>query len=166
MAYAQLTSEQRYYISKHYRNRPLSQIAQTISCHPSAASFNATTVNGTYCYKRAQHNSGTWTKGKVSDRIGIGERPVIVDKKERIGDFEMDTVVGKNQKNELLVAVERKTKYVVIRKIKNFKAEDVAKTAVRALKPFKNAIKTITLDNGKEFYRHQTLLQFHCFQAA
>ena len=46
---------------------------------------------------------------KVPDRIGIEERPALVDKKERIGDFEMDTIVGKDQKSRLPVAVERKT---------------------------------------------------------
>lgn len=92
---------------------------------------------------------------KVPDRVGIEERPAIVDKKERIGDFEMDTIVGKDQKSRLLVAVEGKPT-VVILKIANFKAQDVARVAIRALKPFKSMVHTITLDNGKEFYRHKT----------
>ena len=44
---------------------------------------------------------------------------------------------------------------VVIRNIANFKAKDVARVAVRALKPFKSMIYTITLDNGKGFDRHR-----------
>ncbi len=239
MAYTQLTPEQRYYISKHYRNRTLSQIAQTIGCHTSTVSreIRRHSVNGVYCYKQAQqhsdakkksktarkmtdavkqtiaelitrkyspeqvcthlckhegvklhhstvyrylvkdrknggslythlrivskpyrrkYGSGAWTKGKVPDRTGIEERPAIVDEKARIGDFEMDTIVSKDQKSGLLVAVERKTKFVVIRKIANFKAKDVARAVVRALKPFKSMVHTITLDNGKEFYRHTT----------
>lgn len=239
MAYTQLTSEQRYYISIHYRNLPLGQIAQAIGCHISTVSreIRRHCVDGTYCYQKAQqyseakkkgktarkmtdavkqtiagliarkyspeqvcahlakhegirlhhstvyrylaedrknggslythlrivskpyrrkYGSGAWTKGKVPDRTGIEERPAIVDRKERIGDFEMDTIVGKDQKSGLLVAVERKTKFVVICKIANFKAQDVARVAIRALKPFKSVIQTITLDNGKEFYRHKT----------
>lgn len=66
----------------------------------------------------------------------------------------METIVGKDQKSGLWVAVERKTKFVVIRKTANFKARGVARTVSRALEPFKDMVRTITLDNGKEFYRH------------
>ena len=44
----------------------------------------------------------TWTRGKVPDRVGIENRPAIVDRKTRIGDWEADTIVGKNQKSALL----------------------------------------------------------------
>ncbi|MGR3806653.1 IS30 family transposase [Pasteurella testudinis] len=96
-----------------------------------------------------------WTKGKVPDRVGIEERPAIVDEKTRIGDWEMDTIVGKDQKSGLLVATERKTKFTVARKINNFKAENTATAAINLMKKFKKSILTITLDNGKEFYRHK-----------
>ncbi|MDO4906833.1 helix-turn-helix domain-containing protein [Neisseria sp.] len=70
MAYTQLTSEQRYYISKYYRNLPLLQIAQTIGYHPSAIGRKN---GGSLCthlrivskpYRRT-YGSGAWTKGKV-----------------------------------------------------------------------------------------------------
>ena len=40
----------------------------------------------------------TWTGGKVPDRVGIENRPAIVDRKTRIGDWEADTIVGKIRK--------------------------------------------------------------------
>ena len=95
-----------------------------------------------------------WTKSKVPDRTGIEHRPAIVAQKERIGDFEMGTIVGKDRKSRLLVGVERKTKFTAICKITSFKAQDVARAAVQALKPFKDMVQTITPDNGKEFCRH------------
>ena len=50
--------------------------------------------------------------------------------------------------------VERVTRHTIICKLKNLKAEDTARTAVRALKVHKVRVHTITMDNGKEFYQH------------
>lgn len=92
---------------------------------------------------------------KSTGRTGIEEYPVIADKKGRVGNFEMDSIVGRGQKSGLLVAVERKIKFVVIHKITNFKAKDIARTAIRTLKPFKSMVHTIALGNGREFYRYR-----------
>ncbi|EJU72380.1 hypothetical protein NMEN2657_1513 [Neisseria meningitidis NM2657] len=56
----------------------------------------------------------TWTRGKVPNRVGIENRPAIVDQKSRIGDWEADTIVGKGQKSALLTLVERVTRYTII----------------------------------------------------
>ncbi|VEF03245.1 IS30 family transposase [Neisseria canis] len=96
----------------------------------------------------------TWSRGKVPDRVGIENRPAIVDQKSRIGDWEADTVVGKDQKSALLTLVERVTRYTIICKLKNFKAQDTANAVIRALRAHKDRVHTITMDNGKEFYRH------------
>jgi len=90
----------------------------------------------------------------VPDRVGIENRPAIVDRKTRIGDWEADTIVGKNQKSALLTLVERTTRYTIICKLKNLKAEDTARAAIRVLKAYKARVHTITMDNGKEFYQH------------
>ena len=90
----------------------------------------------------------------MPDRVGIENRPAVVDQKARIGDWEADTITGKDQKSALLTLVERATRYTVICKLKNLKAEDTARAAVRALKAHKDRVHTITMDNGKGFYRH------------
>ena len=90
----------------------------------------------------------------MPNRVGIENRPAIVDQKSRIGDWEADTIVGKGQKSALLTLVERATRYTIICKLKNLKAEDTARAAVRALKAHKGRVHTITMDNGKEFYQH------------
>ena len=56
----------------------------------------------------------TWAGGKVPNCVGIENRPAIVDRKTRIGDWEADTIVGKNQKSALLTLVERTTRYTII----------------------------------------------------
>lgn len=90
----------------------------------------------------------------MPNRVGIEQRPAIVDERSRIGDWEVDTIVGKDQKSALLTLVERKTNYLIVRKLNNFKAEDTARAAIRALKEHKERVHTLTTDNGKEFYRH------------
>ena len=90
----------------------------------------------------------------MPNRVGIENRPAIVDRKTRIGDWEADTIVGKGQKSALLTLVERATRYTIICKLDSLKAEDTARAAVRALKAHKDRVHTITMDNGKEFYQH------------
>ena len=36
-------------------------------------------------------------RGQIKNRVSIDERPAIVDKKQRIGDWEGDTIIGKQQ---------------------------------------------------------------------
>lgn len=66
---------------------------------------------------RKKYGRAHGQKGRCTTEPVIEERSAVVAKKERAGDFEMDTIVDKDQKSGLLVAIERKTKYVVIRKI-------------------------------------------------
>ena len=104
-------------------------------------------------YNRKRYGS-TWAEGKVPDRVGIENRPAIVDQKTRIGDWEADTIIGKDQKSALLTLVERVTRYTIICKLDNLKAEDTARAVIRVLKAYKARVHTITMDNGKEFYQH------------
>ncbi len=103
---------------------------------------------------RKKYGSKTRTGGKVPDRVGIEHRPETVNNRTRIGDWEADT----NQKSALLTLVERVTRYTIICKLKNFKAEDTANAVISALKKHKDRVHTITMDNGKEFYRHKKSL--------
>ena len=96
-------------------------------------------------------------RGQIPDRRGIEERPDIVDKKTRIGDWEIDTIIGKNHKGAIITAVERKTLYTCISHVPSRKAEIVANAIIRMFKPFKEKVLTITADNGKEFSGHKQI---------
>lgn len=92
---------------------------------------------------------------RIKDRVSISERPSIVDSKERIGDWEIDTIIGKNQKGAIVTIVERKTGFLLMQKLKYGKqAMELSKTVFRMLLAYKDAVKTITSDNGKEFAEH------------
>jgi IS30 family transposase len=98
-------------------------------------------------------------RGIITDRVSIDQRPDIVDRKSRIGDWEIDTVTGKKHKGVLIVAVERKTKHTVMEWTARKKADLVSNTVIKMLKPYHNRVKTITVDNGKEFSFHKQIAE-------
>lgn len=53
-------------------------------------------------------------RGQTKNLVGIDDRPAVVDRGNRIGDWEGDTVIGKGRKSAPLKMVERKTLYTVI----------------------------------------------------
>jgi IS30 family transposase len=94
-------------------------------------------------------------RGIIIDRVSIDKRPKIVDKKKRIGDFEIDTVIGLNHIGALVTVVDRKSKFTLIRKVTSKRAEEVTRALVEMLTPLKPITRTITSDNGKEFAYHK-----------
>ena len=96
-------------------------------------------------------------RGYIPGRIDIDERPMIVEEKSRIGDWEIDTIVGANHDGYILSAVDRKTKLTKLAKVDNCRADTVSKALIAILKPYKKSLKTITADNGKEFSYHQLI---------
>lgn len=96
-------------------------------------------------------------RGIIPNRIDISMRPKIVEKKERFGDFEIDTIIGKNHKKALLTINDRAIGYGIIRKLDSKDAERVAKKTIQALKPFSKYAHTITSDNGLEFASHEKI---------
>ena len=105
--------------------------------------------------KRKKRYGSYDRRGQIKGRVSIDERPAIVDAKKRLGDWEIDTIIGKNHKGVLLSIVERKSKFTLIRKLPKKQAEVVAEAAVHLLQPYEGKVLTITADNGKEFTHHE-----------
>ena len=99
------------------------------------------------------------TRGQIPDKVSIDERPEIVNKKTRIGDFECDLIVGKNHKGALLTIVDRKSCFLIVENTHGKKSDVVAKKLINALAPYKKWVKTITNDNGKEFAEHKKIAE-------
>jgi IS30 family transposase len=93
----------------------------------------------------------------LKNRTSIDLRPSVVNNKERFGDWEMDTIIGKNNKGAILTVVERKSAFLLMAKLDGRNADDLAKSAVRLLAPYKEKVHTITSDNGSEFAKHQLI---------
>lgn len=107
-------------------------------------------------------------RGLIPGRIGIEFRPEIVLTKERIGDFEGDTIVGVKHKGAIVSLVERKTKVTRLALISKAGAEETHGAMVAALTKIQKHVLTITTDNGKEFAKHADTaksLEAQCFFA-
>ena len=90
----------------------------------------------------------------IPDRVSIHERPIEADG-SRFGDFEMDTIIGKDNAGAIVTITERKTNYLMMRRLTAGKnAEELAKNVVAMLLPYKHFLRTITTDNGSEFADH------------
>ena len=120
-------------------------------------------VNGGKLYKSLRHKNKKYHKrsnhyksrGTIIDRIMIDKRPKIVEKKSRIGDLEIDTMIGKNHKGALVTVVDRKSKFTLIKNVPSKQAEVVTQALIEMITPIKPITKTITSDNGKEFAYHK-----------
>ena len=96
-------------------------------------------------------------RGKIKNRISIEARPLIVESRTRVGDWEGDTIIGKGRQSALLTLVERKTLYTVIARLTGKRADLLAETAVRVMRPLADRLHTLTLDNGLEFAQHEQI---------
>ena len=109
--------------------------------------------------KYRQRGSSKDSRGIIKDRVGIENRPKIVDEKQRFGDIEFDTIVGKNHKGALFTANDRKTSIGWIAKLSGKDSVPLSDAAIRKLMPFKGLLHTITSDNGKEFANHKAIAE-------
>ena len=107
--------------------------------------------------KYDKRRNGKSTRGQIKNRVSIDDRPSIVDEKSRVGDWEIDTVIGKGHSGALVTLVERVTKMTLSAAVKSKSAEDVTNATIELLKPYKEVVHTITADNGKEFAYHQKM---------
>ncbi len=103
-------------------------------------------------------------RGQICNRISIDERPEIVDQKQRIGDWEADTVIGKGHKGVLVTLSERHSKLNLIAHVPSKHAEVVTQAMIEMLKPYQADLHTITFDNGKEFAFHEQLKEILCIE--
>ncbi|MCJ7693118.1 MAG: IS30 family transposase, partial [Sedimentisphaerales bacterium] len=85
--------------------------------------------------------------------------PNIVERKIRIGDWEGDTVVGKNHQGALVTLVDRKSKLTLIGKVDRYTAEAVEKTLISLMELLPRRNYTLTVDNGKEFSNHESVAE-------
>ena len=110
--------------------------------------------------QRRKRGGGKSNRGIIKNRVSIDERPGIVDTQQRIGDWEGDTVIGRNHKRPLATFVERKCLYTTADFMEDKRASSLNDAALRA---FANvpatALQTLTVDNGKEFAKHEQLAQ-------
>jgi len=109
--------------------------------------------------RRKRYGKKDW-RGKIPNRVDIDQRPAIVEKKTRVGDWEADLVSGVHHRGFLVTLVERRSKYTLIGQVRHKTAANVTTEIMRLLAPHTERVETITYDNGREFSEH-TLVNKH-----
>lgn len=104
---------------------------------------------------RKRYGSGKGKRGIIKNKTSIDLRPDAINNKERTGDWEIDTIVGKDNKGAIVTIAERVTAFVLIAKLNGKNAMELAKAVVRLMAPFKGLVHSITSDNGTEFAMHE-----------
>jgi IS30 family transposase len=96
------------------------------------------------------------SRGRLQGKTMIGERPAIVDRRARIGDWEIDTVHGRG-KACVVTIVERKCGLVRVGKLPRATAQHTLERTVATLHSDRDRVNTITADNGAEFHMYKEL---------
>ena len=107
--------------------------------------------------KYNKRNSGKAGRGCIPNRVDIDQRPSIVEEKCRLGDWELDTIIGKGHKGVIVSMVERSSKLTKIVKVSRKTSLEVTEALLQKLGPLKEFVLTLTADNGKEFADHESV---------
>ena len=107
--------------------------------------------------KRRKRYGSYDRRGKIPNRVSIEERPAIVDNRTRIGDWEVDTIIGKRHRQAIVTLTERKSRFSLLAKVDQRTADQVGDAIIELLQPVANRLNTLTADNGREFADHQRI---------
>jgi IS30 family transposase len=96
--------------------------------------------------------------GQIPRQVRIDGRPKAANRRERLGDFEGDTIVSRGKRSGLVTLVDRRSRYLLAAKLKDRTAGRTRRKMERLLKHLAPELRqTITFDNGKEFSEHEAL---------
>jgi IS30 family transposase len=110
------------------------------------------------CKKQRRKRYGSANnRGQLKNRVSIDQRPAVVDARSRIGDWELDTIIGKGHNQALVSLTERKSRLTLLAKVKRKSAELTSQSIRHLLEPIAAKVFTLTSDNGKEFAKHQEI---------
>ena len=108
-----------------------------------------------YLRRKKKYRKRHALKPGIVDRVFIDERPKEVDLRNRIGDWEVDTIVSRKHKDVLVTLVERFSRLTIVGKSPSKHAYHVARVIRNLFKMHKDKVLTITSDNGTEFAQHK-----------
>jgi len=92
------------------------------------------------------------SRGILTRKRHISERPKGAENMSRTGHWEIDTVMGARDRHCIVTLVERKTKFTKICKLTNRTVPELNKNVIKLIASSTHPIKTITSDNGTEFH--------------
>lgn len=112
------------------------------------------------CQKKRRKRYGTYDRrGKLPNCRSIEERPASANTRKRLGDWEVDTLIGKQQKHAMLTLTERKSRFTLLGKVSRRTAQAVRQQVCKLLLPVKDKVHTLTSDHGREFADHERIAE-------
>lgn len=148
------------YIKLHNLTFSCSLCFKTIYNYIHAGLFTDLSSDNLIRYKKKAKKGFKKVALKNMKGTSIEERPEQVKERSSFGHWEMDCVIGKQEKDSvLLVLTERQTRFEIIRKIKD-KTQKSVISALNSLEKklgapsFRDIFQSITMDNGSEFLNH------------
>lgn len=98
-------------------------------------------------------------RGNIPYRVSVEKRPIMVEQRERLGDLEVDLMVGRKHQSAILVSLDRASLKVKLRKLLSKHSAPVRDALVRAYGKEKHWLRTITFDNDSAFMLHHKIGQ-------
>lgn len=107
--------------------------------------------------RRKRYGSGPRAP-RMSGRVSLADRPAIVHRRGRVGDWEGDLVVGRGQRGFLATHVDRRSRFLLATKVSRRTAGEVTAATRQILQPLPQQVRrTLTVDNGSEWTAFRTL---------
>lgn len=92
---------------------------------------------------------------QIPQRVCITKRPAVVEKRKRLGDLEMDLMMGDRTKGgAILVILDRASLDCQLIKLRDKSPKTLARKAKNRLRKLPYDVKTVTMDNDRVFYYH------------
>jgi len=106
--------------------------------------------------RRKRYNSHD-SRGTLPGKKHISKRPQSAESRRTLGHWEGDTVIGADRHHCIVTLTERKTGFVIIKKVRRRSSKEVTKACLRAIRSHTDKFKTITFDNGTEFHGYKEI---------
>lgn len=106
--------------------------------------------------KRRKHHNTYDSRGRLAGKKMITERPEIANCRGRVGDWEIDTIHGRD-KACVVSIVERKTGFLLLGKLTRATADLTNDRTISLLSNVLPLVKSITADNGSEFHGYKQI---------
>lgn len=91
----------------------------------------------------------------------IDQRPEVVENRQRLGDWEGDTIIGTDRKTAILTHVDRRSGLLLADKLEKATGKETSQTTIRRFKKVPRSKKrSITYDNGKEFSEYEAISKY------
>lgn len=107
--------------------------------------------------KRRKRYASNDRRGQMPNKVSIEKRPREVETRQELGHWEIDTVIGHSHQGAIVTVVERTSRFTVIGCLCGKHAEALADRTLEILMPYKEQVRSMTSDNGKEFAQHERI---------